>query len=251
MDIGIIVQARIGSRRLPRKMILPFHKDDNLLETILSTLIKANFKIPIVLATTVNPEDNVIEKTGLNMGLDVFRGSEHNVLSRFIGAAEKHGFKKVIRVCADNPFIDIKDLKHQINSFKTKNVDYWTYCTQDKTPTIKTHFGFWTEGVSLNALKKIISNTKEGVHLEHVTHYIYTNPSSFNIHSEIIADEIEAEDNVRLTIDTMTDFFLVKDIYSKVEQSSCNLTASEVVNFVKKEPEWLSIMENEIIKNSK
>ena len=123
---------------------------------------------------------------------------------------------KIIRICADNPFLDMTALDLQIEEFNKMNVDYWCYALKDNMPTIKTHYGFWTEGVGLSSLKKVIEYTDEKLYLEHVTNFIYSNPKQFSIHFEPIQKSIEQEKNVRLTIDTEEDFKLGQKIYSAI-----------------------------------
>ena len=248
---GIIMQARTGSSRLPKKMILPFENEIGILELIIIRLKNHETRIPIILATTSSSKDNSLEKIGIKHNTIVFRGDENNVLNRFIQAAEKNNISKIIRICADNPFLDLFALSFQINSFNKKNVDYWCYSLSDNTPTIRTHFGFWAEGVTLTTLKKIASLTKQTIFLEHVTNYIYTHPDDFLIHHEKIDSSIETENSVRLTIDTSEDFELAKKIYKKIKKENIPLRSMDIISFLKKHPSYLNIMQSEIIKNTK
>lgn len=248
--IGIIIQARTGSSRLSNKMILPFFKGQGIFEILLKRLVEAKLEVPIILATTYKSGDNVLELIALKYKIDVFRGSEDNVLERFINAAELYNVDKIIRVCADNPFLDIDALRFQINSYKEKDVDYWCYCKSDKTPTIKTHFGFWTEGVKLSTLKKIANVTMEKIYQEHVTNYIYTKSNKFNIYFHPINKLIESESHLRLTIDTKNDFELAKEIFRLVANMS-SFNSEDLVKIVKTNPNWLDTMKNEILVNNK
>ncbi|WP_321290268.1 cytidylyltransferase domain-containing protein [uncultured Sunxiuqinia sp.] len=249
--IGIIIQARIGSTRLPQKMVLPFHKGKGILETILIRLRERIPDIPIILATTSNSRDDKIEKIALNNSISVFRGSETNVLDRFIKAAKRFKINKIIRICADNPFLDINAIKFQISDFKNSNVDYWCYSKNEQTPTIKTHFGFWTEGITLEALEKIKSKTNKTVYQEHVTNYVYMHPNSFKIHFEPISLEIEKQASIRLTIDTTNDFETAKEIYAEINRNNISLCPNQIINFVISNAKWVQSMETEILKNTK
>ncbi len=249
--IGIIIQARTGSTRLPKKMILPFFNEVGLLETMLIRLKKGVPDIPIILATTSNKNDDILEEIAKRNQIIVFRGSEMNVLERFIIAAKKNKLNKIIRICADNPFLDIAALKHQIDSFKKIETDYWTYSKSDNTPTIKTHYGFWTEGVTLRSLERVDKFTNEKLFQEHVTNYIYTHPDKFKIHFEKIDAEIENETEIRLTIDTAKDFEIAKKIYLELKINEIPCEAKQVVKYIKSKPEWLAIMKNEISTNTK
>ena len=251
MSIGIIIQARIGSTRLPNKMVLPFYKEKGILETILVRLIEANLKIPIIIATSEKEKDNSIEVIALKYHLKTFRGSENNVLERFIKTAEKYNIDKIIRICADNPFLDMDDLSQQINTFKKTDADYLFYCDKNKTPTIKTSFGFWAEGVSLSALKRINKLTSDKLYQEHVTNFIYTYPENFQLEYNYINPLIDSNNKVRLTVDTEKDFNLSKEIYSELRKSKNSHSIIEIIEIVKSNEEWLEIMKNEIANNIK
>ncbi len=249
--IGIIIQARTGSTRLPNKMIIPFFNGIGIFENILLRLKNRNLNIPIILATTKADADDVLVKIAEYHNISVFRGSEENVLERFIQTANYYGVEKIIRLCADNPFIDMKALEKQINEFERSEVDYWCYSLRNNTPTIKTHYGFWTEGVTLNVLKKVIESTNDELYLEHVTNYIYTNSKMFNIHYEYIPIEVEKEKNIRLTIDTEEDFNLAREIYSLAVENEIELAAEDMVRFIMPNKNWLKSMDKEIVKNLK
>jgi spore coat polysaccharide biosynthesis protein SpsF len=248
---GIIIQARLGSTRLPQKMIIPFYKNKGILEILISRIMEHDLNLPIILATTDNPKDNTLEKIAMDFGINIFRGSEKNVLERFIKAAEQYEIDKIIRVCADNPFLDILALEYLMQSFMNIDVDYWCYALSNNTPTIKTHYGFWAEGVKLSALKKIKNNTTNSLFLEHVTNYIYSNPEYFTIHFEQIKQTIEAQRNIRLTIDTQVDFQLGQNIFENLISNRIPLTSVDITNYLKRQDDILRIMSSEITKNIK
>ncbi|MGI6341494.1 MAG: cytidylyltransferase domain-containing protein [Bacteroidales bacterium] len=245
---SIIIQARTGSTRLLNKMIKTFFDGKSLLEIIITRLKKVG--VPIIVATTTNENDDTVESIALSQHVSVFRGDENNVLSRFIEAAEEYNVSKIIRVCADNPLLDIAALINLKNDFVNSSVDYWCYSTENKTPTIKTHYGFWAEGVTLEALKKVQSLTSEKLYQEHVTNFIYTHSNLFSIHFESIHPEVE-KNHIRLTIDTQQDFELISKIYSDLISKNIELNALAISNFISTNTEWLEIMKKEIVKNSK
>ena len=109
-NLGIIIQARTGSTRLPFKMTLPFFNDRGILELLLSRLKKAGLADKTIVATTENVRDDIICNIARNAGVSYFRGSESDVLDRFIQAANHYYVSKIIRICADNPFLDIPAL---------------------------------------------------------------------------------------------------------------------------------------------
>ncbi len=250
MKIGIIIQARLGSTRLPNKMILPFYNEMGILELILLRLAKLT-SIPIIVATTTSKRDDEIEKIALKHNMNCFRGNENNVLDRFIQAATKFELDKVIRICADNPFLDLPALKSLINHYSNKQVDYCAFYTRDGKPTIQTHFGFWAEGVSVKALKQIEKNTKDPLYLEHVTNYIYSNSDDFSIHKELIPKTVDSTDYLRLTLDTEEDFNLLKEIYAYFLQNDLELKSEMITSKVLQNDKWLTVMKTEILNNKK
>ena len=118
MKFGIIIQARLGSTRLPRKILKEFYGEKTLLETVISNLQKVA-GVKIIVATSVNPNNDELESFLNKRDITVFRGSEDDVLSRFIGAAEANGIDGIVRICSDNPFLDwhgVNALRHHVST---------------------------------------------------------------------------------------------------------------------------------------
>jgi len=251
MKLGVIIQSRMGSSRLPNKMTLPFYKGKGIFEIILNRLNEAQLEIPIILATTDNERDDCLVEIAIKNNIRVFRGSENNVLERFIKAAEINNIQKIIRICADNPFLDIEDLERQINDFRNIEADYFSYCKNDKTPTILTNFGFWSEAVSLKALKKTANLTDNKLYLEHVTNYIYKHPKEFKLKFKEIDPYFDQNSNIRLTVDTALDFEIAKEVYLSLKKTNSDFDAINIIEFVKSNPQWLKVMKKEIEENKK
>ncbi|HEY5462836.1 MAG TPA: hypothetical protein VIJ95_06220 [Hanamia sp.] len=246
---GIIIQARTGSIRLPNKMILPFYEGRGILELLIKKL-KINIpEIPIILATTNNAKDDCLTFIGEKLKVDVFRGHENNVLERYIKAAEYFKITKIIRICADNPFLDMNYLKDLLKEFENNSVEYLAFSTIHNIPTIKTHYGFWAEGVSLSALKKVRELTNEKIFLEHVTNFIYSNKESFSQKYITISPEIE-NSVVRLTVDTIEDFNLAQEIYIQAKKEKIS-GAIALVKFISTRPKWIQQMVRQIELNTK
>ena len=173
--IGIIIQARSGSTRLHNKMLLPFYKNLTILDIIIQKLKFELQELPLVVATSTNIKDEKIKQIAENNNVFCYRGNEDDVLRRFIDCAKEYNFDTVIRVCADNPFIEIEYTKNIIKEYIKNPVNYISYCTSNQIPSIKTHFGFFTELVEYFTLCKINDLTKEIKYHEHVTNFIYEN----------------------------------------------------------------------------
>lgn len=247
--LGIIIQARLGSTRLPRKLITPFYNEKGIFELLIEKIKSELPGIKIVVATTKSKQDDELIEICKKYKIEFYRGSEENVLVRFIKTAENFGLEKVIRICADNPFLNINALKDLLKISETSNEDYVSYKTHSGKPSILTHYGLWSEMVTLNALKRIHEYTNEKVYLEHVTNFIYTHGTLFKIKWIPISEKSDRHKNVRMTLDTIEDFILLKEIYNQIPHFSG--TTLELIDYVVKNDKWLNTMETAILKNIK
>jgi len=247
----IIIQARTGSTRLPNKMVLPFYNNKGVLDITLEKLIKSYGKESIILATTNSIKDDELERIGTDKGVCVFRGSEDNVLSRFIESAEKYHAKNIIRICADNPFLITEDIKPLIEELEKNDIDYVSYKVNNR-PSILSHFGLWAEGVTLDALKKVNKKTSEKIFLEHVTNYIHSgNPNIFNIKLIDVNKSFEENSNIRLTLDTPEDFEIQKKIYSDLYSDKKQISFIDIVEYLKRNDSLKIRMIKQINENEK
>lgn len=245
----IIIQARTGSTRMPQKEILPFYEGQSIIEIIVEKLLAT--KLPIVLATTQNPADDALVEKVAKYPIPVFRGSEENVLNRFIAAAVQYEANTIVRVCADNPFLDAPAILTLAEKFAQKPSDYLSFRFSKNRPSIKTHFGFYAEMVTLKALQKVASLTSEKLYIEHVTNYIYGHPEVFDVRFINAPELIFSRFDIRLTLDTPGDFSLHQKIYAEMKVQNPNFGVEEVVAFLDQNPDILQQMKLEIENNSK
>jgi len=248
-QLGIILQARTGSTRMPEKVILPFYQGQSILDLLLEKVKKTS--IPAVLATTVNPSDDRICALTEKHEIPVFRGSENDVLDRFIQAARQFGFSKIIRVCADNPFLDLAGMEQLIAEFSNSDADYLSFQLAGGKPSILTHFGFWTEAVRLEALERAQKLTSEKLYHEHVTNFIYGNPELFNVQFIQANPLVFSRTDIRMTLDTPEDFKIQQKIYAAIRKENPNFAVPEIVSWLDQHPEILEQMKNEIFRNQK
>jgi len=248
-NLTIIIQARTGSTRMPNKMIIPFAGNKTILEIIVERLKLTDTRI--IIATTNNKVDDALVKIIDNLNVDYFRGSENDVLNRFIKCAEYFNCENIIRVCADNPFLNLDAILELINVAYQNESDYIGFIV-NKKPSIKTHFGFWAEFVTLDILKKISYYTTDLIYHEHVTNYIYEHPEFFNIKWINTSPTINGREDIRLTIDTEDDFLNGKLFYNLLYKSEKNnITLDNLINLLDENPFYLEVMKKEILKNSK
>ena len=248
MNPSIIIQARVNSSRLPAKMIMPFDGNRTLLDVVIDQISNTINKHQIIVATSNSISDDKITEIVQKKGIRVFRGSENNVLKRFINAAEYYKINKMIRVCADNPFINTRAIHNLWNKFLNRDFDYISYQYQDGTPSIRTHLGIYAEGVSLDALKKAEELIDDSIYEEHVTNYIYEHPNLFKTHFINVPPILEQSREVRLTIDTLEDFKNAQYIFANTKNKD---NIEEILGVVRRNKEIITSMSNQINQNRK
>lgn len=245
-----IIQARSGSTRLPDKMNLPFYKQFTILDIIIRKLLERFSNLQIVLATTASMADDTIAKIGRKYEIMVYRGDEQNVLNRFIMAAKKNHAENIIRICADNPFLMNDFIEKLITSFNASPCDYLSFKTHDNTPSIKTHFGFFTEITTLKSLIDVSAQTSDMFYQEHVTNFIYAHPERYKLNFEFIPPEIEAA-NIRLTVDTLDDFNVCKEIYAYHADNNYAISPNSIIDYIDKNDHLKKLMIQQINLNKK
>lgn len=249
MNIGIIIQARMGSTRLPGKILKKFYGENTLLETLLSNLRKVGVKV--IVATSINENNDELEVFLKDKGELVYRGSENDVLDRFIKAAEENSIDGIIRICSDNPFMDWNGVAQLVEKSKSSDADYIGFRVND-TPSILTHFGFWGEYVTLDALKRVAATTPEGspAH-EHVTFHVYKHPEEYKCEWIQCSEFLQGRDDIRLTIDTPEDLVNAQQVYAKLKEKNEDFTLQEVIEYLDANPDIKDSMLTNISKNKK
>jgi spore coat polysaccharide biosynthesis protein SpsF len=209
-NVDAIVQARLGSSRLPRK-VLSLLCGRPLLAHVFDRLKSTQFVRRVILATTAESEDDALAEFCEEQGVLCFRGDRENVLARFIGAAEAFGCERIARVCSDNPFIDVNALEEMIAEFNSDlSIDYCCHTTFDGVPIILKPIGLFAEGVTLRALKRAAQMAMEQKHFEHVTMFIYQRPELFKIKFLPLEKDLDVE--LRFTIDYPEDVMHCEEI---------------------------------------
>lgn len=229
-NIGIIIQARMGSTRLPRKILSDFYQGETLIEILINNLLKIQHN-KLLVATSVNPNNDELVAFLETRNVIVYRGSEEDVLSRFIGAAETNGLDGIVRICSDNPFLDWHSVADLIEKARTSTADYIGYRI-NSIPSIKTHFGFWGEYVKLDTLKNVAKVTDDQQAHEHVTNYIYTHPEKYRCEWIDAPDYLQGRDDIRLTVDTAEDFENAKQVYTDLMECNSNFDLEDIVHYI-------------------
>ncbi len=249
MNIGIIIQARLGSTRLPGKILKQFYGEKTLLETVISNVQKVG-ETKIIVATSVNPNNDLLASFLQERGIPFYRGSEDDVLSRFIGAAEVNGFDGIVRICSDNPFLDWHGVAALIEKAKNSDADYIGYRIND-TPSIKTHFGFWGEFVTVAALTRVADSTDEKPAHEHVTIQIYSHPDEYKCEWIECPDFLQGRNDIRLTVDNPVDFNNAQKAFASLYEANPNFGLEDVVDYIDSHKELRESMKKMIENNQK
>lgn len=254
----IIIQARTGSTRLPNKMTKPFFNEESVLDILLKRLLqnKENLNVAdIVVATTTNPGDNAIVDICNKLGVKYYRGSENDVLQRFIDTANYFKADKIIRICADNVFLDIPALSTIAHFLHNNDYEYVSFKTADDTPSILTHFGLFAEGVKLTALNHVAHHTNNPKAHEHVTYQIHQSQDLYKVKLFPIDDAIhnlESHKDLRLTLDTPADFEVQQLIFNEVTKQNPTFTTADIITYLDTQnPDIYKIMAQTIKENSK
>lgn len=249
MKTAFIVQARMGSTRLPNKVLLPFYNGKCMLQLLVDKLSQVE-GVATIIATSDSKDNDAIENFCKDNNVICFRGDEKDLLKRYIHAAEANGIERIVRICSDNPFLELDSIKTLIAKAEFSKADYISFNIKG-TPSILTHYGFWTEYTTLSALKKVQQTTEEQYYHEHVTIYIYKHPNEFNVEWIEGPDCLTGHDDIRLTIDTPEDFKNAQDIYSDLCSSNPYPSISEIVAYLDKHPDVYRIMAKQISQNIK
>ena len=249
MNYGIIIQARMGSTRLPRKVLREFYNGQTLLEIVIGNLQQVE-ETKLVVATSVNSNNDELDSFLKEKGVNVFRGDENDVLDRFIRAAEANGIQGVVRICSDNPFLDWHGVASLVDKAKTCDADYIGYRIND-TPSIKTHFGFWGEYVTLDALKRVAATTDDKQAHEHVTIHIYTHPEEYKCEWILCPQFLQGRNDIRLTVDNAEDFENAQKVYKTLIETKPDFGLEDVVNYIDDHAELRVSMKQMIENNQK
>lgn len=233
MKIEAIIQVRVGSTRLPRKVLMKIN-DSTLLEFQIEQLRHSKLLNNIVIATTENKEDDVIYEMAKSLGVNSFRGNETDVLDRYYCCAKYFSIKHIVRINGDAPFIDPTIVDAVITFYKNGNFDYVSNFFKKTFPA-----GTEVEVFSFNTLKTTWKNAKKPSEREHVTPYIYNNPTKFRIGS---VENNENVSNLHWTVDRKEDLDFVRHVYRHINKKPIFL--SDIMRVLKEHPSLLDINKN-------
>lgn len=229
MNIVAIVQARLGSTRLPGKVMKKIC-EKTVLEHVYERLKLSENLNDIVIATTDRAEDIKIIDLCEKLGMNYFIGSEDDVLSRYYNCAKKYNADTVVRITADCPLIDSKVLDEMLSFYTNNKYDLVTNAGEEIYRTYPR--GLDIEIFSFKLLKTAYLNANQKYEKEHVTPYIYEN--GFNVY---YYKNNKNYSKYRLTLDTKEDFELIKKIYCELYDNNHDFFLEDIINVLESNPE--------------
>ena len=226
MNIGIIIQARMGSERLPGKVLKEID-GKTLLQTLLDRIKGCG--LTIVVATTTQAKDDILINLLESLKINYYRGSEDDVLSRYYECAVQYKFDAIIRLTADNPFIDADFIKKCVTAYQLENSED-AYLFTEKYP-----LGVALEIFSFKSLSDAYVNAENIKEREHVTPYIIRNKQI----TQLSVAYKEDKEHYRLTIDTNKDFELASILI--LNHHADKLSVDEIIACLDKHQDLLGI----------
>ncbi len=228
------IEARMTSSRLPGKVLLPV-----LGETMLSYLVARLRTVPsldgIVLATTTNKTDDVLEAFAKEQKISCFRGSEDDVMSRVYGAGKSVGAEVIVEITGDCPVIDPQIIEQTIRLFKHNKCVYATNAHHRSYPD-----GMDTQVFFLETLGKSMSMTSDPLDHEHVTLHIRNHPEIFPTVHLIAPPELDWP-SLGLTLDEPADYELLKKLIEHFGRHKPYFGCGDAIRFLKENPSLMEI----------
>jgi len=223
---SIIIQCRFNSSRLFGKAIYPLVKIPILVFLVrrLKENLDQNF-YQIILATSDQKDDNIIEEWGKAEDIPVVRGSKNNILKRYIQTMKIFPSKTIVRVTADNPLTCPEIIKWLINEQQNKCLDY-VFCTNIPC-------GTGVDVFSNNVLEALDKENLTDDEKEHINLHILNNKEKFKTFFPQLTDE-RARPDIRLTVDTFEDWLKLNTLFNPNEKAPWRISLYEAIKRVDK-----------------
>lgn len=222
-----IIQARIGSTRLPRKVLLPL-AGKSALEHVIMRVKKAEKVSEVIVATSTKENDRKIIKLCNELGVYVFCGSEEDVLDRFYQASRLLKADHIVRITADCPMIDPGIIDNVILEHIKDRADYTSNTIKPAYPN-----GEDVEVFKMSVLEKAWKNAKLSSEREHVTPYIRNNSQIFKLLNVAYKVDLSGK---RWTLDEEKDYEFLKEIFNNLYPLNPFFGMENILSFLEKNP---------------
>lgn len=216
MSTVAIVQARMGSSRLPGKMMLPLDCTP-VIQHIVRRVQRTSTVKRVVVATSGHQRDDILARYGRRAGADVFRGDETDVLARMHEAAAEVDAETIVRICGDTPLMPPEVVDAVVTRLRRADVDYASTMTPRSFPR-----GIDVEAFTRRSFDEVAERATEPHQREHVTTYYREHPDEFdlaNVESREVFEDSDLHDrtDLRLTLDVADDYEVIQKVYRNVE----------------------------------
>ena len=237
MKIVAVVQARMGSTRLPNKVMKPICGIP-MIELLLNRLARSKEVDQIIVATSVDSRNMPLVEHVRMLGFACEQGSENDVLDRYVQAAKKHQADVVVRITGDCPIVDSDLVDEAIRQFKTANVDYFTNAIPPTYPD-----GLDIEVCTFKALEQANQDTTDPFDREHVMPYL-RKPGKFKTADMQYSENLSA---LRWTVDEPADFIVIEKVFEYFHPRT-DFSWGEVLALQSEQPELFNINQH-LIRN--
>ncbi len=239
LGIAAIVQARLGSTRLPGKILKEINNKP-MLWHVVNRLSHSKLIDKIIVATTDLAEDDQVQNFCEENNFLFYRGSSEDVLSRYYNTAKSFDAKIIVRITSDCPVIDFsiidKMLKEFISGTRMEKLDYLSNVLTRSFPR-----GLDTEIFTFTALEKAYNEAIQVSEREHVTPYIYNHPEIFTLRNFSYEKDYSFH---RWTVDTQEDFNLIENIYKSLYEKNKMFLFEDILKLFEEHPALIEINQN-------
>jgi spore coat polysaccharide biosynthesis protein SpsF len=221
-NVIAVVQARMGSKRLPGKTLMKLGSQ-SILEHHLDTVLQVLKSEQVWIATTVEAEDEVLAAYGQSRGMRTIRGDSENVASRFLQIAKQTSAEFMLRLNADSPLMDPGLIVQVLNGCDDPETDLITTALNRSVPS-----GMNVEAINTETFRQSYTHFCRAEHFEHVTRFFYENQNQYNIR-EITSGLNEDEKNAKFSVDSEHDLNLLRKFFNRLEKPHYQYSISEKI----------------------
>lgn len=234
MKVVAIIEARMKSTRLPGKNLRPI-LGKPMLEILVERLLYAKTLDGVVVATTTDPSDDVIEETCNRIGVGCYRGSMDDVLDRVLRAAQTFGAETIVEVTGDCPLTDPAMVDEIVDIYRSSGCDYVGNIRPSTQP-----IGLAVQVFATGVLEETARLTQDPADREHVSLYIYEHPERFSLRN-VESGLPDKYCGYRLTVDTPEDFAVVSAVFEALYPANPAFSLAEILDFLDSKPDLLDL----------
>ncbi len=235
--IVIVVQARMSSSRLPGKVMLPV-LGKSLLNRMTERLQMIRHNAQLIIATSTETTDDIIEKEAFNINIPCYRGSLNNLLDRHYQAAKELNADIILKIPSDCPLIDPRIIDDGLD-FYFKHEGRYDYVSNLHPASFPD--GNDVEIMTMDCLEKTQREATRILELEHTTPYIWENPDKFRIGNYLWRSGKDYSMSHRFTIDYEADYLFIKRVFEELYSKKNNFSCGDILNLLEGQPEIYQI----------